>query len=106
MRSGRIGRKELRVGVAYTGKFDWTPGFGVHPAGPSDAAYESCCGKELAGLAVEHVEEAVLVCLKQRFAHPAADHQISLQERLGRVVIEAVARSCLKIPGEFACAGF
>jgi hypothetical protein len=32
--------------------------------------YCRCNGEELAGLPIEHIEEAVLVCLKQNLSEP------------------------------------
>ncbi len=67
----RLGRQELRVCIGYAGEFDRATGLRVDSVGPGDPCNERRGGEELAGLAVEHVEEAVFVRLKDDFARVA-----------------------------------
>ncbi len=50
--------------------------FIVDLTGPSDAVNKRLCGNKLAGLAIEHVKEAVLRRLHDDFARGSVDLQI------------------------------
>ena len=105
MGSGGFGRYELCACVDDAGEFDGAAGLRVDSAGPGDSTDKRRCGEELAGPAVEHIEEAVLVCLQDDFPGTAVQFQIGLDQRLRRVVIEAIAGSRLVVPREFAGTG-
>ncbi len=57
---------------------------------------------ELPGLAVQHVEEAVLGRVQQGLAHLPVDLHVGQDDRLGRGVVPAVAGRFLEVPDVFA----
>src|SRR5947209_2134117 len=91
---------ELCVHVSHAREFEWATAVGVDPARPTDPADKRCGGQELSGLAIEHVKEAILICLEKDFSRPAIYCKVSLDERLRCIVIEAVAGRSLEIPSE------
>src|ERR1041384_2531375 len=74
--AGRRGYQYGLPAIVSARRFLWSPGFRIDTGGPSDAIDERFCGDELAGLAIEHVEEPVLRSLHDDLARTAADRQI------------------------------
>ena len=75
--TGRWGNKH-RVKPVIRGFGLYGPSrLGIDSGGPGNAVNEGFRGKELASLAIEHVEESVLRRLHDHLARGAADVQIS-----------------------------
>ena len=101
----RSGEHELRLLeiVALLG-LDRTPARLVDARRPGDGDV-GLGGDQLAGRAVEHVEEAVLRRLHQHLALRASDLEIGEHDRLHRGVVPVLARRGLVVPGEAAGVG-
>src|SRR5271155_1205782 len=58
--TGGWGDKYGLPAIVSARRFVRTPGFRIDTCGPGNAIDERFCGDELAGLAIEHIEETVL----------------------------------------------
>src|ERR1700691_2360461 len=72
----RGGNKDRLQAVIRGWRFDGPSVLGVDSAGPGNTPDELFRGKELAGLAIEHVEKSVLRRLHDDLAHCAAELQV------------------------------
>src|ERR1019366_2426067 len=102
--TGRWGYKYGLPAIVSARRFLWAPSFRIDTRGPSDAIDERFCGDELAGLAIEHVEESVLRGLHNDLARTAADRQIREHQGLRGVVVPIISGRNLIVPNQLAVA--
>src|SRR5579871_2461556 len=78
--------------------------FVIEPLGPG-LSYKRLGGEEFAGLAIEHIKEAVAIGPQQQLARPAAKVGIDQDRHLRRVPIVQVMGRELEVPFEFSGIG-
>ncbi len=83
---------------------DRLAGFGVDPRRPT-RRHKVFARDELAGLGIEHVEEAVLGSVHQHAARLTGDLQVGEHQRRSRVEVPLLARSLLVMPHVLAGVG-
>src|ERR1700722_4286274 len=106
MRAARCRGNQYRVeAMICSWRFDRPSALWIHPSGPSNPVDELFRGKELAVLAIEHVEESILRRLHDHLALCAADLQICEHQRLRSVVVPVIPRGYLVVPDQLPGAG-
>ena len=105
VRSGDERRTGLLIFVKGGGIEDGAACFQINGTGPGDGGVR-LCGKQLAGGAVEDVEETVLGSVKQNFSRGVVDREVGKDDGLVGIVIPCVAGSLLIMPDVFAGVGF
>ncbi len=88
---GRVRVVSLRIDLGASGNR-------IHATRPIDPCHVRCDRQELAGLALEHVEESVLGRVQQNPAWRAGDGQLGENHVLHGVIVPAIPGRLLKMP--------